>query len=187
MNLEHRDDLIRHSLRFLLGMLLITIGLSYLLDVQPLLHIHWSLRDVLIGSGAAVAMVLIASNFVTVPPEFEEMIGRALAGLRLPELILLAAMVGLIEELLFRGVLEPWGARYSPGLSFVAVNLLFGFLHPHSLSYIAAITLLGGCFSLLAAGPGEFNLLRPIVAHAVYDLIAFLLLSRHYRRKMGLS
>jgi len=96
--------------------------------------------------------------------------------------ISLAAGVG--EELLFRGYAQaglatllapPWGAWVALGLA----SLLFGLCHWISFAYAVVATgmglLLGGL--LLATG----NLLAPIVAHALYDFLALLYLTRRAR------
>jgi uncharacterized protein len=184
VNLHRRDDFLTFTSLFLFGLLLITMLLAWLADVQPLRSVSWSLWDASIGVGAAVLMTAVFSFAVSVREQAEEALGPSLAACTWYDLALLAVLVGIIEELLFRGVLEPWMARWSPVAAFVIVNVVFGLLHAVSWMYAVVAATLGCLLSLLAHGAGEweFNLLRPIVAHAVYDYIGFVWIASSYRR-----
>jgi predicted enzyme related to lactoylglutathione lyase len=92
-------------------------------------------------------------------------------------LALLAALAGLGEEALFRGVLQPWlGGVVSPWTAVVLTGILFGALHPVSPAYVLLAGLAGAYFGALLVLTG--NLLAPIVAHAGYDFVALLVLAR---------
>ena len=93
------------------------------------------------------------------------------------QLVVIAGLAGVGEELLFRGVLQTqlvsWcGAPVGIGLA----GLVFGLVHWVSRSY-----------AIFAAGAGVYlgvmfylsgNLVAPIVCHALYDLLALLYLLR---------
>lgn len=174
MRIQHREDFLTFSTVFLLGLLLVSMGLAWLSGVEPMQHVHWSWRDVGIGVLSAFAMTIAFASFTSVRNEAEEALGQSLAVCHWYDLAILAILVGIIEEILFRGVLEPWAARIHPMGAFIAVNLFFGALHAISRLYFLVATILGMYLSLLAHGFDEFNLLRPIVAHAVYDYIGFI-------------
>jgi uncharacterized protein len=107
----------------------------------------------------------------------EERIAPVFAGCRPAELALIAAMAGLGEELLFRGVLQPALAEHIlPWLAAVVVGLSFGAVHWITPTYAALAGIVGTYLGILALVSG--NLLAPIVAHALYDLVALLLLTR---------
>ncbi|HET7240384.1 MAG TPA: CPBP family intramembrane glutamic endopeptidase, partial [Gemmatimonadales bacterium] len=92
-------------------------------------------------------------------------------------LALLAALAGLGEEALFRGVAQPWLAGLlSPWPAVALTGLVFGLLHPVSLAYRVLAALAGAYFGALVVLSG--NLLVPVVAHAGYDLVALLVLAR---------
>ena len=95
----------------------------------------------------------------------------------------MAALAGFGEELLFRGVLQPWLGRIHPWVGIIGANLIFGALHALTPAYAVFATLIGLYFSWLYAGYGEPNLARPIIAHALYDYIAFLIIIREVRRE----
>lgn len=84
---------------------------------------------------------------------------------------LIALAAGVSEEILFRGVLQGYAAAHLPALAAViAPNVLFGLLHARTLLY-AAIAAAVGCWLGLVYLWTD-NLLAPIVAHTLYDVVA---------------
>jgi hypothetical protein len=105
-----------------------------------------------------------------------DQLAPTLSGCRQWELIALAAFAGIGEEVLFRGVLQP-------RTGFLIATLLFGLAHPITPTYVIVATLLGGLLGGLQHYSG--NLWAPIIAHAVYDYVGFLLVIREYRAETG--
>ncbi len=168
---------------FLVGMVLISLVLAWLLSVNPFQRIHFNWIDIAFGSITAAVMLAVFS-WVKDPREHaEKLLGPIVSELSWATLIWLALFVGFAEELLFRGVLEPWLARWNPVVALIAVNILFGALHKLSLQYAIVAGLLGGLMSLLAYGPGGDNLLRPMVTHAVYDFLGFAWIAHTWKTK----
>lgn len=99
----------------------------------------------------------------------------------LPEIALAAAAAGLGEELLFRGLLQDaLTPRFGWLLALVFASVAFGLVHLITVEYALYATLVGaylGGLYLLSE-----NLMAPIVAHSVYDLVALL-----YIRRKGLA
>ncbi len=102
------------------------------------------------------------------------------------DVVVVAALAGLSEELLFRGLLQP-------RIGLVLSSLLFGALHGPSFSlaplgvWAAAV---GGFLGILYLDSG--NLLLPMAVHALYDLLAiayvrYWLLPRRERRPVERS
>ena len=107
----------------------------------------------------------------------EERIAPLFAGCRPAELALVALAAGVGEELLFRGVLQPaLAAHVPPGWAVLAVGLLFGAVHWLTPTYALLAGLVGTYLGALYAASG--NLLAPIVAHALYDFVALVVLTR---------
>jgi hypothetical protein len=109
-----------------------------------------------------------------------EQLGPVLARRSAVELGLLAALAGIAEEVLFRGVVQVGLARVlSEGGALVAASVLFGLAHFATPTYALLAGLvglyLGGIFLL------QGNLLVPIGAHATYDFVALLYVVRRYR------
>jgi membrane protease YdiL (CAAX protease family) len=111
-------------------------------------------------------------------------LGPILARRSPAELALLAALAGVGEELLFRGLLQAGLMRVMPSyLALVCASALFGLAHFATSTYAIVAGLmglyLGGIFLL------QGNLLAPIVTHALYDFVALLLVVRRYQVTQG--
>jgi membrane protease YdiL (CAAX protease family) len=105
------------------------------------------------------------------------LIGMLFRGRGAGPVVLVAALAGLGEELLFRGVLQVWladGFGGSAGL--LLASVIFGMAHALSRAYFLLATAmglyLGGLFALTG------SLLLPVIVHAVYDAVAIALLLR---------
>lgn len=184
MSLDERDGFLTFSGLFLFGLLSLTLILAHWLEVPLTSRVHWSLRDLLIGVGVAGAMFACFSWLTSLREQAGEAIGRSLAACTWYDLAIMAILVGIVEEFLFRGLLEQLLARWDFWGAVIISNLLFGFLHALSPLYVVLAASMGVLFSYLTWGVGEFNLLRPIVAHAVYDFIGFMVIANDYRSEL---
>ncbi len=100
---------------------------------------------------------------------------------RLAEMALIAALAGLGEEMLFRGVLQPaladWlGGPAGPWIACAVAALVFGLIHWLTTTYAVLASLIGLYLGWLWLATG--NLLVPIAAHALYDFVALVYLVR---------
>jgi membrane protease YdiL (CAAX protease family) len=115
-----------------------------------------------------------------------EQLGPLLA-LRSPaELVLLALVAGVAEELLFRGVVQTGLAGTLPPWAAVLVaGAAFGLAHFITPAYALLAGLagmyLGGLFWV------QGNLTAPIVAHVVYDVVALNYVARLARSSFARS
>lgn len=91
-------------------------------------------------------------------------------------LVIMALGAGVSEEIIFRGILQPylgvWGTAF-----------LFGLAHPLSPSYTVYAAIAGLLLGYLALW--THALLGPIVCHAVYDGLLLLWLKRSPMRRRG--
>ena len=97
------------------------------------------------------------------------------------QIILLSALAGMGEEVLFRGVIE--GGLTSivgrwPAMMIAA--LLFGLCHALTPLYFFLATMMGLYLSLVWMASGQ--LISPIITHAAYDLLALGWYVRQQRR-----
>ena len=113
-----------------------------------------------------------------------EQLGPLLA-LRSPaELVLLALIAGLAEEILFRGVVQAGLARVLPDWAAVLVaGAAFGLAHFITPAYALLAGLAGVYLGALFWLGG--TLIVPIVAHALYDIVALSYVARLSRRSPG--
>lgn len=145
---------------------------------------QWDLRGV--GIGIAATLPLVALFFVfersTFAPlrrirEFlTEMLGPSLCACRWYDLVLIAALAGGCEEFLFRGVLQP-------RLGLLWSNVLFGLLHAVTPTYALLAGLLGGYLGWLLQASGQ--LCVPMITHGLYDFVAFAIVARRCRQRVG--
>lgn len=112
-----------------------------------------------------------------------ETLGPSLNKQHWADLLMLAAIAGLSEEILFRGVIQPWlEAAWGMPLGLLACNVLFGLAHAVTPLYTVLAFMIGIYLSLTMDYGGERNLLTPIMIHALYDFWAFWVLVKAYRK-----
>lgn len=150
-----------------------------------LLPLHGTAEALLLGLGIALGITVLSSLVYRLWPAYRQSadyyLQMVLKPLVLPDLIWLGLLPGMSEELLFRGVMLPAVGLNTTGV--VASSLLFGILHlsgPQQWPYVVwatAVGLLLG-FSALATG----NLLVPIVAHIVTNLLSSYLWKLDHKR-----
>jgi membrane protease YdiL (CAAX protease family) len=157
--------------------------LGWRLGVHPLADFAWDPNAVLAGVLAALPMLALllvtlrwpVGPFARIKANFNRDIAPALEGCEWPDLALISVTAGVGEEMLFRGVIQAALSRLlGPVAGLVAASALFGLLHPISPAYIVLAGLLGGYLGVVWLVSG--NLLTAIVAHAVYDFVALLIL-----------
>ena len=91
------------------------------------------------------------------------------------DMVLIAALAGLGEEVFFRGVMQTALAGSVGVWAAVALaSVVFGLAHFLTLTYAVYATVIGVYLGALLIVSG--NLLVPILAHAVYDLLALVYL-----------
>ncbi len=150
-----------------------------------LLPLRGTTDALLLGLGLAVGITIASSLVYRLWPAYRQSadfyLQLVLKPLVLPDLIWLGLLPGMSEELLFRGVMLPAVGLNAIGV--VASSLLFGILHmsgrqqwPYVVWATTVGLLLG--FSALATG----NLLVPIVAHVVTNLVSSYLWKLDHRQ-----
>jgi membrane protease YdiL (CAAX protease family) len=155
------------------------------------------LRDQMPENGAQFAAAAIRGLVATVPMlvafwwlissdrptlralrgQVDRLIGEMFPAATVGQLALVAVLAGVGEELLFRGVLQTiLGWWTTPIVGLVIASLLFGLAHALSKVYFLLAAVIG---FYLGGLTWYFNdLVAPIVAHGVYDLVALMYLCR---------
>lgn len=164
------------------GIVLLALGLGWISGTAPLRSMSWDVTAVLVGTAAILPMLGCLAFARRLRDLVTQLLGRPLSLCRWYDLVLLAALAGFGEELLFRGVLQPWLGRIHPWVGIVGANVIFGLLHALTPAYAVYATAFGLYLSWLYSGYDEPNLARPILAHALYDYIAFHVIIRDARR-----
>ena len=174
------------------GLGLVALALGWLLGYPALETLDGTLPAAALGAAAALPMLVLLWASVRLPvwpfADILRVVDKLLAPLfencRLVDLAVIAALAGLGEEMLFRGVIQPLAAGWVDGPS---GTLLFGLVHPITFSYVLLAGLMGLYLGWLQIATE--NLLVPIMAHAVYDFLAlaYLVRIRHRGRRTAID
>jgi membrane protease YdiL (CAAX protease family) len=167
------------------GLVVVALLLGWWLDQPPLQTFRWETRAALLSGAATLPLLMLFLAMMRWPvgplagiKRFSEEVMRPLlAPCTVIDLVGIAALAGLGEEMVFRGVLQPvFARRIGPWGALAAASLLFGAVHAISVTYAVLATLMG--VYLGALWMYTDNLLAPAVVHGLYDLIVLLLLLR---------
>lgn len=163
---------------FLLGLGLV---LARWAGLDPVSHCHWTPEAIAMGIAGGAVMGFLALRATSHPVfrDLERLINKQVAPLFVDlswqDLLAIAAMAGASEEVLFRGMLQPWLAnRLELGEmpAILASGVIFGLCHALSPAYFLFAFALGGIFGWAAVAAD--NLAVPIILHAVYDAVVLL-------------
>jgi membrane protease YdiL (CAAX protease family) len=179
------------SILFEGGLAPLAVLLGWLLGQPALAGFAWRAQDAALGVLAALPMLALfllgqkwpVGPFRAIKQFFDKEARPVLVACRWPDLALISLAAGVGEEMLFRGVFQGVLSRWlGPAPGWGAASLLFGLLHPITPGYMVLATLLGAYLGSIWNYTG--NLLTVIVAHALYDFLAMLLLLREEPRPM---
>lgn len=172
------------------GLLLVAFVLGFLFNVNPTAELQWTWEGFGIGVVATIPMLLLlAACFLStaggvrqIRVFLRDVLGPVLDQCRLIDIIFLALLAGICEEVLFRGFLYQWSRDWNPTFAIMMTNVLFGLAHSITPLYAWLAGIIGLYLTaLMFLGPSP-NLLIPITTHSVYDFIAFLVVLWDYRR-----
>ncbi|MDG1897776.1 MAG: type II CAAX endopeptidase family protein [Fuerstiella sp.] len=172
------------------ALLLVAFALGFVVDVHPTAELVWSWQDFGIGLLATVPMLfLLAACFLSnanglrqIREFLRETLGPLLDRCRIVDILFLALLAGICEEVLFRGLLYQWIRAWNPTLAIMVCNLLFALAHSITPLYAMLAGFIGLYLTALMTVDSTPNLLIPITAHAAYDFVAFLVILWDYRR-----
>ena len=188
-----RDQVMVMTFAVEAGMGAAALAIGYYFDIPFAKTIHLTPPDWFslgIGAVAAVVGALIALIAQRLPFAFTRrlkedsarVVTNLLGRCTRPDLVGVALLAGMGEELLFRGLLQQ-GLLYAvpenlipagPWIVTGIVAILFGMLHSISIPYIIVATIASVGLSVLFITTGD--LLSCIVCHAFYDLVLLLVL-----------
>ena len=180
-DLTNRYDFLSAAVLFEGSLIGIASALGWWFKIDPLQHLVWDIHGVIWGLAATIPMfgLFLAVNrfpigpFQTIKQFLHEALGPSLVVCRWYDLLLVAMVAGLGEELLFRGVLHPLVGMFWS-------NVIFGVLHFITLPYALLAGLIGGYLGGLL--DQSESILAPIITHGLYDFLAFLVVARECRK-----
>ena len=188
------DNFFHAACYFEASLILIALLLGWVAGINPFQSLYFS--EAAIGYGVIgtlplflmfLGMEQLQHPSVTKIREFLlNTLGPGLNRYHWTDLLVLAAIAGLAEELLFRGVLQPWiETHWGRNAGLIGSNLIFGLAHAVTPLYALLAALVGLYLGLALDYGGERNLLTPTLIHALYDFLAFMALMRLYRTAMA--
>ncbi len=190
------ENFFRTACYFEGSLIIVAVILGWIANVDPFELIHFSEISVLYGFYGTLPLIVIFMAMQYMPIPAIQKIRQILIDTLAPslyrshwtDLFILAAIAGFSEELLFRGVIQPW-MENSWGMTtgLIASNILFGLVHAITPLYAVLATCVGIYLGLFLDYGGERNLVTPIVIHAVYDFLAFLVIMKSYRNSQDNS
>ncbi|NOT85960.1 MAG: CPBP family intramembrane metalloprotease [Methylococcaceae bacterium] len=187
-----KDGFLKSACTFEASLVAIAIILGWIADIDPFASLSFSEPALLYGVLGTVPLILIFLALQQAPIKALKVIQQLLMdtlvnrliGLHWTDLLILSAIAGIAEEILFRGVLQPWlemAWGLQAGLWFSSI--IFGLVHAITPVY-AVLAALVSVYLGLSLDYGESrNLLTPIVIHGLYDFLAFLLIIQQYKKK----
>jgi uncharacterized protein len=186
----------KNACLFEASLIAVAAALGWLSDINPFAFLHFSEPAILFGILGTLPLFLMflalerinADSVVTIRRFLLETLGPALNRLHWVDLFMLAAIAGVSEEVLFRGVIQPWmETSWGMTAGLVGSNLLFGLVHAITPLYTVLATLVGIYLGLALDFGGDRNLLTPVIIHGLYDFLAFIALMRSYRENLAIE
>lgn len=169
------------------SLIIVALLLGWLANIDPFAQLVLSETAVLYGVLGTLPLLLLFLALQAAPLEalqairrlLQQLMIRRLIGLHWTDLLMLAAIAGIAEEVLFRGVIQPWLERaWGLPVGLWLCALLFGLVHFITPLYCVFAIFMSVYLSLSLDYGINRNLLTPIVIHGLYDFVALLLLIR---------
>jgi CAAX protease family protein len=185
-----RSQLLKLAFYFEGGLAGLALLLGWITDIQPLASLRLTGTAIGVGILGTIPLFFLFLLFFQYPVGalhpikrmLIDVLGPLLSACRWHELLLLAALAGLSEEMLFRGFLQPWiELKAGAVASLFGSNLLFGLAHMVTPLYALLAGVIGVYLGLLFDAGEQRNLLTPVIIHGLYDYLAFLVVVRTFR------
>ena len=189
-----QEDFFIAAFCFEASLILLALLLGWAADIAPFSALHLTAPALLYGVVGSIPLFLMFLGLerlqnnavVDIRNLLMTALGVHLHRYEWPHWLALAAIAGLSEEVLFRGMLQPWLETVGGAMvGLVVSNLIFGLVHAVTPLYALLATLVGLYLGWSMDFGGERNLLTPVLIHALYDFLAFVALMRAYRANLA--
>ncbi len=172
------------------SLIVVAIVLGWIADIDPFANIIFSEAAVFYGIIGTIPLFIFFVALYQIKIDAFQQVKRTLLETLAPsmhryhwtDLFILGAIAGITEEILFRGVIQPWiESSWGMTSGLIASSIIFGMVHAVTPLYALLATLVGIYLGLSMDWGGQRNLLNPIIIHGLYDFLAFLVIVRTYR------
>lgn len=184
------DNFFKTACLFESALILVAIALGWIAEVDPFEFIIFNEQAVVNGilGTLPLCIIFLALNQISsaslqeIRQVLQDTLGPSLINRHWTDLFVLAAIAGVAEEVLFRGVIQPW-LENSWGLmaGLLISSLIFGLIHAVTFLYFVMATAVSIYLGLYLDYDNTRNLLSPIIIHGLYDFFAFIVIVRAYR------
>ena len=188
------DDFFKSACYFEASLILVAVLLGWIAGINPFATIVFSETALAYGVLGTVPLFLMFLSLEQIQGKsvgdirklLLNTLGPGLHRYHWTDLLILAAIAGVSEELLFRGVIQPWIERsWGMAAGLIVSNIFFGLVHAVTPLYALLAALVGIYLGLSLDYGGDRNLLTPIIIHGGYDFLAFVALMRVYRAALS--
>lgn len=191
--MESTENFFKTACYFESSLLLVAIALGWIAQINPFEYFYFS--EPAIGLGILGTLPLFFLFLASEQADFESLknIRKLLLETLCPslykhhwaDLLILAAVAGIGEEVLFRGVLQPWLERaWGLDAGLIASSLVFGLIHAITPLYAVLATIISLYLGVSLDYGGSRNLLTPVIIHGLYDFLVFLVLIKTYKMQL---
>ena len=184
------DDFFKSACFFEASLVLVAVFLGWIAGIDPFENLYFSETAIaygMIGTAPLFLMFLAleqmqGESIVKIRKLLLQTLGPGLHRYHWTDLFMLAAIAGVSEELLFRGVIQPWmESSWGMTAALIGSNMIFGLVHAVTPLYAVLAAFVGIYLGLSLDYGGARNLLTPVIIHGLYDFLAFIALMRVYR------
>ncbi|MCF7969764.1 MAG: CPBP family intramembrane metalloprotease [Methylococcaceae bacterium] len=172
------------------SLILVAIVLGWVAGVDPFAYLEFNERVVFNGilGTLPLCIIFLALNqtqsdaLEKIRKVLHDTLGPSLIKHHWTDLFVLAAIAGISEEILFRGVIQPW-IENSWGMlvGLLISSLIFGLIHAVTFLYFIMATAVSVYLGMYLDYDNTRNLLAPIIIHWLYDFFAFMVILHAYR------
>jgi len=184
------DDFFKTACYFEGSLILVAVILGWFADVNPFAYLVFNEQAVINGilGTLPLCVIFLALNQTNlgalrkIRSILKDTLGPSLVKHHWTDLFVLAMIAGISEELLFRGVIQPWMENSWGILAGLLVSsLIFGLVHAVTLLYFVMATAVSVYLGMYLDYDSTRNLLAPIIIHGLYDFFAFMVVLYSYR------
>jgi len=187
-----RGDFLKLATVFESGLVVVAYVVGWLTGINPLAHLKIDGAALFWGIVGTIPLYLLflisyripIGELRTIRRFLIDKLGPFLTACRWQDMLYLGLLAGITEEVLFRGVLQPWmEGQWGWSAGLIGSNLLFALAHWITPVYALLAGLTGLYLGFALDIAGERNLAVPVLIHALYDFLAFLAVARTYREE----
>ena len=173
------------------SVLLIALAIGWYRGESPWKFVRWEASAVLWAMLATVPPVLLGWLMLRFPVGplrslrtlSRKLVSEVFTGSQLWQLAFVSLWAGVAEELLFRGVVQQLAEeRFGLLTGLLVGSVLFGIAHPLSALYFVFTALMGAYLGWIWI-VSDYNLLVPMIVHALYDFLLLALMVRSLQRE----